>query len=334
MTVLYITEQGATVSLRDGRAVVRKDGNVIQEVPAFKLDQVVTFGNVHLTTPLIAFCLAQGVEVAFLSSKGKYRGRLQPEFTKSAILRQQQYTRALDPNFRLVLARAIVTGKTYNMMAMLRRQRRLREGGQAALNDLERSLTNVTAAPSVASLYGYEGTATATYYRVFRAALIADWGFEARNHHPPRDPVNVLLSLGYTLLYNLTLASINVVGLDPYMGYFHMPRHGHAALASDLMEEHRSVLVDPLVLTALNKRIIGERDFRGEDSGQMRLSPSALRQFLRLFANRLQEKVYYAHRDIHVGYSQVIELQARRLARVLMNEEAAYVSYRVDEARG
>src|SRR5207253_1139685 len=104
-------------------------------------------------------------------------------------------------------------------------------------------------------------TASAAYFRVFKAALKGDCEFETRQCHPPVGPVNSLLSFGYTLLHNDVFAAVNIVGLDPYAGVFHRPHHGHATLASDLMEEHRSVVVDRLALTVLNKRIIIKTDF-------------------------------------------------------------------------
>jgi hypothetical protein len=142
------------------------------------------------------------------------------------------------------------------------------------------------------------------------------------------DPVNALLSLGYTLLYNNVLTATSVAGLDPYMGYFHRPRQGHAALASDLMEEHRAVVV----LTALNKRMVIRQDFRPEANGGLRLTTSALKRFLALYAASINETVGYPVAGIRTTYRQVFELQARHFARVVMGEELAYKPYGAEAA--
>jgi CRISPR-associated protein Cas1 len=105
---------------------------------------------------------------------------------------------------------------------------------------------------------------------ITKVATSFDSGFTARVYHPPTDPVNALLSLDYTLLYNNVLTAAVVVGLDPYMCFFHRPRQGHAALASDLME-HRAAVVDPIVLTALNKRMVARQEVRQDSSGGLRL---------------------------------------------------------------
>jgi CRISPR-associated protein Cas1 len=332
MAILYITEQGATVGRTDGRIVVTKDKRVLEDLPALKVEHIVAYGNVHLTPGTVAFCLQQGIEVAFLSMAGVYRGRLQPEFTKNVVLRQQQYLRAADAAFCRAQASAIVVGKIRNMIAMARRQRRLREEGRSPVAELEAILPRVTPAQTVESLNGFEGAASAAYFRSFRAALKDDWGFTARVYHPPTDPVNALLSLGYTLLYNNVMTAAGVAGLDPYMGYFHRPRQGHAALASDLMEEHRSVVVDPLVLTALNKRMVVRGDFRQEANAGLRLATGALKRFLSLYAARINETVSYPAMGIRTSYRQVLELQARHFARVVLGEETAYRPYGAEAA--
>ena len=324
MAILYVTEQGATIRHLAGRIIVRREERVLHEIPDFKLEQIVVFGNVNLTPGLITYCFAEGVDVAFLSSTGKYRGRLQPELARNVALRQKQYERCANSEFCRATAAAIVAGKIRNMIAMVRLQRRLRETGRAPVADLEAILSRVAAARTLDSLNGYEGSATNAYFKSLRGALKGDWEFEAREYHPPRDEVNALLSLGYSLLYNNFYAAINIVGFDPFLGVLHRPRFGHACLASDLMEELRAALVDRLVLTALNKRVLVKTDFTTNADGHLRLAPEALKRFLALYAAQLNEPVFYATQNIRTTYRQVIEYQARHFARYVMGEEAAY----------
>jgi CRISP-associated protein Cas1 len=227
-----------------------------------------------------------------------------------------------DDRYRRIVA--IVGGKIRNMIAMIRRQRRLRADSRPLVAELEALLPKVAGATDLDALNGYEGTASAAYFRAFRAALKGDWKFEARQYRPPADPVNALLSFGYTLLHNDVFAGINVVGLDPYAGTFHRPRQGHAALASDLMEEHRAIVVDRLVLTALNKRIVVETDFVLTPANQFRLAQEALKRFLALYARQINEVVLYPAQGVRTSYRQVIEWQARQFARVVLGEEEVY----------
>lgn len=262
MGTLYLTEQGATVARTGERLLVRKDGKLLQDMPALHVDQIVVFGNAGFTTPAVQYVLENGIDVAYLSSRGTYRGRFQPPGAKDAALRQQQYHRSLDDAFCLRIARAVVAGKIHNAAAFCRRQRRLTHDGKHRLKRLAALLPSVHAAGNMQQLLGYEGAAAATYYQVWRTFLRADFDFHKRQAYPPPDAVNALLSLGYTLLYNRMFAAINIVGLDPYQGFFHQRKYGHAALVSDLIEEWRAIIVDSIVLTVINRREIKPDDFQ------------------------------------------------------------------------
>jgi CRISPR-associated protein Cas1 len=330
MSVLYITEQGATVGFTGGRIVVRKSKQILQELPVIKLEQIVAVGNINITPAVVTYCLRAGIEVSFLSSPGHFAGRLQPEYSRNVLPRQRQFARAAEAEFMLTTARTIVAGKIRNMMAMVKRQRRLRGEDGSPLRELESFLPRVETAVTTDSLYGFEGSASVAYFKAFRAALRGDWVFDTRNYHPPTDPVNALLSLGYTLLYKDMHAAISIVGLDPYLGCFHKPRQGHAALASDLIEEHRAVLVDRLVLTTLNKRIISQPDFQQESDGRFRLSKTAFKKFLGLYAEAMNEPSYYPPLSRKLTYRYLIEHQVRHYSRVLTGDDPAYRPYDAD----
>src|SRR5690606_35223445 len=85
-------------------------------------------------------------------------------------------------------------------------------------------------------LLGLEGSGSAQYFGVFGHLLKHDLGFRKRVRRPPTDPVNAMLSLGYTLLANQVASAVNLAGLDPYVGFLHGAKYGKPALALDLME--------------------------------------------------------------------------------------------------
>lgn len=330
MPILYVTEQGATIRHMSGRVLVRRENRILTDLPDSKCEQIVVFGNVQLTTDLISFCLANGVDVSFLSTNGRYKGRLQSPLAKNALLRLRQYERTADPEFCRSNAAAIVAGKVRNMIAMIRRQRRLRDAGQVNIADLEALLPKIARAENLDALNGYEGTASVIYFRAFKSALKSDWRFDTRNYHPPADPVNALLSFLYTLLHNDVQAAINIVGLDPWLGVLHRPRLGHPALASDLIEDHRAVLADRLALTLLNKRVLVESDFIVNQENRLRLSPPALKRVLEMYANSMQQTVYYAAQNINTSYRQILLLQARHFARVVMGDDEIYRHFKAE----
>ena len=158
-------------------------------------------------------------------------------------------------------------------------------------------------------------------YSAYRQFLTHDFGFTNRQFRPPPDPINAMLSLGYTLLHNHVYAFINVVGFDPYCGYFHQPKHGHAALASDLMEDFRQIIVDGYVLSLVNNNRVRPEDFEHTNKG-IRFIKEALDRFLVGYYGRMQQTFQHPTRNEKTTYLRSIELQVRHLARVITGERS------------
>lgn len=328
MSTIYVTTQGATVQRRSGQFLVCKESSVLQNVPETHVKQLVLFGNVNLTTPAVGYCLDKQIDVVFLTQGGRFRGRLNGNGGKSAEIRRQQYERAADRSFCLGQARTIVTGKIKNLMAFARRQTEASPAAQVQ-RQLRRSLESVQRAEALETLLGIEGSASAAHFRLLGACVPQPWRFEKRSAHPPLDAVNAMLSLSYTLLYNRMTSHLNMIGLDPYQGFFHAARHGHAALASDLIEEFRPLIADTLVLKLLRRRQIKPEDMV-EEKGEFRLRPAASKVFFTEFESKLNaRRAAEEHGDYNLTYAQIIARQAHHLARVIAGEEACYVPFTV-----
>jgi CRISPR-associated protein Cas1 len=331
MSVIYVTEQGAYLAKTGQRLLVKKGKETLLDIPAIEVSQVIVFGSVSITPATVSFLLGKGIDVAFLTQTGRYKGRLQPEFSKKVSLRQRQFARAADEAFCLEVARAIVMGKIANARTIcMRRNRELGDkkiGG--VIRRLERAMRKAAKASSIEAVRGQEGAAGAAYYEAFGRMIKAEgFRFEKRTRRPPKDTVNALLSLGYTLLHNNVYAMVNVVGLDPYQGFFHAARHGHPTLASDLAEEFRAIVVDSLVLSVINKGIIKPGDFRPSRGG-IYLTKAGLKKFVGQYEGRMSSKVMHPHFGEKMSYVQCIERQVRFFSWVLTGREKEYRPFEV-----
>jgi CRISPR-associated protein Cas1 len=180
----------------------------------------------------------------------------------------------------------------------------------------------------VGSLLGIEGNGSAAYFGVFGKLVRGPMTFNRRRRRPPTDPVNAMLSLGYTLLLHQVSAAIQIVGFDPYAGFLHQPRYGRPALALDLMEEFRPIIADSVVLNIINHHILTEQDFK-EELGVVHLKPEARKKFYAKFEERLQEELQHPHFGYRTSYRRCIELQARLLGKWLTGEIPTYLPLNV-----
>ena len=319
---------GCVLAKEDERLVVKREGEVLQTVPALKVDQVMVFGNSALTTPAMNFCLQQKIPIVLLSSRGRYFGVIDAFDTDPVLLHRDQFARAADAGFCLGVARAIVRGKLANSRLVLRRFSRKREAPalEKADHDIGTLARSLESASSLDALRGVEGTAARYYFSAFRSLLAEQWGFAGRRRRPPPDPVNALLSYGYTLLYYNLYALVRARGLNPHVGFLHPLRAGHPALVSDLIEEFRSIVVDALVLTLLlNERFTANDFLSPDDRGARLLTDPARRRFVHAFEAKMNAAVTHPGTGQRLDYRRCMEQQVQALAAVVRGRREDYV---------
>ncbi len=325
MATLYITEQGARLEKEYWRFLVTKENQVLTAVPAGRLDHVVLVGQVGVTTPALLTLLDAGVGMSLVSRTGELRGRLSPPTGMNLRLRHKQYERATDPAFCLAIGRQIVGGKLRNYRALARRWARTRpEVPRERIERIDTAVRQAATAPDLNALRGIEGEGTRHYFAVWRRTLKPGLGFDKRTRRPPRDPVNALLSLGYTLLTDNLITACEVVGLDPYDGFFHADKYGRPALALDLMEEFRPLIVDAVVLNIINRRMLTAADFEPGPEGGVYLKREALRTFFQQYSARLNTTVIHPYFRRSMTYQRCFEEQARWLRQVIEGEREEY----------
>jgi CRISP-associated protein Cas1 len=330
-------------------------------VPIGNIEQVIVLGDITISTPALAVLLQRQVSITYLDRIGRYLGQLNPELTKNSLLRMAQHTAHSNPNRRFELARGFVLGKLRNMRTILLRYNRadatpdpvigrqieILKGcitsverltfGQPQVNiaeaytpELEPGEIELGRMNGLGELLGCEGAGSAAYFGVFSRLLKCKWehGFTRRVRRPPTDPVNALLSYGYTVLAGQVAANIATVGFDPYIGYLHSSRYGKTALALDLLEEFRPVIVDSVVLSLFNNRQLEPDSFEPE-LNSYRMKDATRKLFLTKFEERMQEVVTHPVFEYKVTYRRCIELQARLLAKYLQGEIKQYIPFTV-----
>jgi CRISPR-associated protein Cas1 len=264
MSTTYITSQGGNLIKEGNHLVLQMKNESSCTIFTFKLDQLVIFGRVNISTPAIQHLLGSNIETIFLTRDGRYLGRLVGKVSRNILLRKIQFKKLDDEEFIFNTARSIIRGKLRSYLTLLQRINRTHRDVKLnhLISELSGVLQKMNYAQGVNRLRGYEGKGTAIFFRGFQSGFIEKPSFTRRVRRPPTDPVNALLSLGYTFLMNRVYSAVNVAGLDPYLGSLHVADYGRPSLALDLMEEFRPIIVDTLVLSLFNLGILKESDFR------------------------------------------------------------------------
>ncbi|HXL36079.1 MAG TPA: type I-D CRISPR-associated endonuclease Cas1d [Ktedonobacteraceae bacterium] len=358
MPTLYLTEDRALVR-RDTEDCLliqvpekRGEGGTViapafkKRIPLVKVDDVVVVGEVTMTSSALHMLLEKNIEIHFLGYYGQFKGRLTPGLSKNSLLRMAQHRAHNDLCKRGELARRFVTGKLSNQRTMLQRSNRKQadplfkqeiEQIGSIIRRLSALSTEVGTTYTLATgdtgiegtpietILGMEGAGSAAYFNCF-GNMLSDqqqWTFAGRVKRPPTDPVNALLSYGYALLTSQVASAVQIIGFDQFIGYLHSSVYGRPALALDLMEEFRPIIVDSVVLTLLNNRMLSKDDFYVE-LGAYRLKNEPRKTVLTRFEERLNEEITHPIFGYKVKYRRCIELQARLLAKYLTGEINEY----------
>lgn len=326
MPTLYVTETGARLEKEYKRIlIISKDDEVLLNVPLVHISDVVLVGNVGSTTPAMLSLLEAGVSFTIISRAGKLLGRLLPPSQGNIFLRHQQYRRSDDEAFCLRIAQSMLLGKLKNQRTFARRIARADKNiPTQKINQITFAIKQAETQTDLNSLRGQEGIAAKAYFSILRAGLPKEWRFEKRTRRPPKDPSNALLSFGYSLLTQNMMTALEIVGLDPYDGFLHADVYGRPALALDLMEEFRSLIVDSLLITLTKKRILSISDLVAEPNGAIYLKPHALKKFLSQYNARLQTEALHPTAQRTLTYQKCFEVQARQLRYVIEGKQETY----------
>jgi CRISPR-associated protein Cas1 len=327
---LYLNSQGFRVGKSGAVLQVKDKEKVVREVRLGEINQVSLMGNVQISTQAVQALCESGVPVCYFSMGGWFYGITMGMNQKNVFLRRSQFRLSDVESFARSLARELVAGKIRNQRTLL--QRNHVEPKKSTLAGLKEMADRAEGAWSLEELLGIEGNAARLYFGDFAGMIKPDEGestadlrfdFEGRNRRPPRDPVNALLSLAYSLLAKDLTVAAYAVGFDPYIGFYHQPRYGRPALALDLMEPFRPLIADSAVLTAVNTGMVTARDFV-RVGGSVALTAAGRKGFFRAYELRMDTLVTHPLFDYRVSYRRMLEIQARMLAPVLDGEIGKY----------
>ncbi len=336
LNTLYVSSQGSYLSKDGANVVVSVEREEKARVPIHTIGGIVGMGQVAMSPQLMAFCAESGVTVAWLTENGRFLARVEGPVAGNVLLRREQYRRSDDEAGCAALVRSVVIGKALNQRAVLRRalrDHRERIGGDAAgaldativrLTDIARRAERTNGTDG---LRGLEGEAAAAYFRVLDHLILVDepaLRFRGRSRRPPLDPFNALLSFVYTLLVHDCRSAAETVGLDPAVGFLHRDRPGRPSLALDLCEELRPWLADRLVLSLVNRRQLGVKDFRTAENGAVTMSDEARKAVLIAYQERKKEELRHEFLGEPVTIGLMAHVQAQLLARHLRGDLDGY----------
>jgi len=326
LNTLYITTPESYLSKDGLNVVVSVKQQEVFRIPIINIEGIVTFGYMGASPGLMKLCVDSNVSLTFLSPNGRFVSRIQGQTRGNVLLRRAQYQLADNELWTLHVAQVMIGGKIQNYRNILRRYVRdygANEEIEAAVQALETFKRDVFRSTDKTQLTGVEGIAANCYFEVLPHLMTQQrelFPFAGRNRRPPKDAINAMLSLAYTLATNDITAALETVGLDPYVGFLHTLRPGRASLALDMVEELRAYMGDRFVLSLINRRQITPGDFIYQGEKGVVLSDNGRRIFLTAWQNRKKETIVHPFLKEKIPVGLIPHAQAMLLARFIRND--------------
>lgn len=266
LSTLYVDRKGVDidVDVDADTLVFREEGKRVGVMPLGPLERIYLRGDVTLRARVLGRLGERGIGVVILSGRKGEATLLLPRLHNDAARRMAQFQLAQDPEARLDVARRFVERKLARQLAHLEEARERLPSSRYLLTRAAGQVASahdaVGAASSIARLRGLEGAAAQAYFSGLQQLFAPSLGFTGRNRRPPKDPVNAVLSLAYTLLHAEAVLRLYGSGLDPFIGFLHDLDFGRESLACDFVEPLR-VGADRFACELFRERTLEEDHF-------------------------------------------------------------------------
>ena len=333
LNTLFVTSEEAYLALETENVAVYIGEEKKAQYPLLVLESIISFSYKGASPALMGACVRKGIQLTFLTPRGRFLARVCGREQGNVLLRKEQYRLSDNLEKSCHIARNFIFGKVYNQRWVLERtlrDHRMRVDS-AALESASQALAGllpvIETETDLDALRGLEGEASVRYFRVFDEMVLnqkADFLFDGRNRRPPTDNMNALLSFAYVLLSNDCASALESVGLDSYVGFMHRDQPGRTSLALDLMEELRAPMADRLCITLVNNRVLQDKHFERQESGAVFLGEDGRKLFLSAWQNKKKEEITHPYLKEKMAWGLVPYVQSLLLARCLRGDLDGY----------
>lgn len=332
MNYLYVCMQGAKISYQNRRIIVQKDKEILKSIPIEPIECIEIYGNVQMTTQVVQECLKYHINVGLYTAGGFYLGNVFPVDSPIGVkLVKAQLFREMDHDFRIGIAKRIIKAKINNQKVVLKRY------SPSSSSDLMEGIRNlsvleqrVNRAANIQEIMGIEGIAARSYFQCMGSFFENKFCFHKRTRKPACDPYNALINFGYAVLQNQIMGKLILRGFLPSIGFIHSSKEYKQALAYDMMEEWRPVIVDALAAHCLHAHLLREEHFVKDETGAVYLTAEGMKIYRRKIEDKYEAEMTYLKTNASISFRRSLKYQVDSMAKaILYNDYNLYVPCRI-----
>ncbi|AEE87815.1 CRISPR-associated protein Cas1 [Francisella cf. novicida Fx1] len=247
---------GVKLSLSLGNIVIKdkETDEVKTKLSVHKVLVLFIVGNMTMTSQLLETCKKNAIQLVFM--KNSFRPYLCFGDIAEAnfLARYKQYS-VVEQD--ISLARIFITSKIRNQHNLVKSLRDKTPEQQEIVKKNKQLIAELENTTSLAELMGIEGNVAKNFFKGFYGHLDS---WQGRKPRIKQDPYNVVLDLGYSMLFNFVECFLRLFGFDLYKGFCHQTWYKRKSLVCDFVEPFRCI-VDNQVRKSWNLGQFSVEDF-------------------------------------------------------------------------
>lgn len=287
-------------------------------IPIEDIEKIHLFGEVDLNTKFLNYISKYNILISIYNYYGFYSGTYYSRKKNvSGVLLVKQSQIYLDEEKRLYMAKSFIDSAFHHILRQLRRHK---DKTEEYMKYIEFERENMKNSTSIQEVMGAEGRARRKYYESYNSFLKEEFRFIKREKRPPTDPINALISFGNSMMYTTVLGEIYKTQLDPTISFLHEPSTKRFSLSLDIAEIFKPLIVDSIIFSMINKKIINKKDFDNKE-GICYLNEDGKKKFIREYENKLSTTIRHRGLNRNVTYKSLIKLECYKIIKYLVEEE-------------
>lgn len=308
--------------------LVRSDNTLLLEntegkkfLPVEGIDEIFLFGEVSLNTKLLNFISEKHIILHTFNYYGYYSGSYYPrEFMSSGEMIVRQVEKYTNSTERVKLAKKIETGGTENMLSVLNYYLLRGKEVEKQIELIKNLRDKFEEQDSPSKLMGIEGKIRDVYFSAFDNITNNDtFKFEMRTRRPPLNEINAMISFGNSIMYTICLSEIYKTHLDPRIGFLHESNFRRFSLNLDIAEIFKPIIVDRLLLSMINEKIVSGKDFENS-GGIVYMKESCKREMINGIDKKLSTTIKLKSLSHEVSYRRLIRMECYKIEKYLLGE--------------
>ncbi|UZR99837.1 type I-B CRISPR-associated endonuclease Cas1b [Chondrinema litorale] len=315
--------------LRSGR-VSRKENTLLYKdstgqrrvLPIHDIESIYCFGELDANTSFYNFLGKNHIPLHFFDYYEHYTGSFMPKaYLLAGQVQVAQTLHYHHTNKRLYLASSLVDGASSNILKNLQYYKRKGiEEMETLIKQIEQLRLIISQAKDIQTLMGIEGSIRQLYYQGFEF-IIKTFSMNGRSKQPPKNEINALLSFGNMMCYTTCMDVLYHTQLNPMISFLHQPGVRRYSLALDIAEIFKPIIVDRLIFSLLNKKVIQKKDFHKEFNSCI-LKDASRKKFLEAYDKKLKETIKHRILKKDISYKRLILLECYKLVKHVLNIES------------